>query len=215
MRRSIYRLIKSLSQKLQFEEPIYEFGSLKVPGQEGRSALRKLFPDKEYVGCDLGEGPGVDRILNLHKIELPDNSVSTVIILDVLEHVEFCRRAVKEIHRILRPGGVAIIASVMYFPIHDYPSDYWRFTPAGFKSLLAPFSVSIIQSVGLSTFPSTVVAIAFKDNVPNERVRAFRDVLANWKNNIGNSWQELLTILLPPFVFVYLYRLYRKIEMKL
>ena len=215
MRWSINRLIQSLSGKFQFPGPIYEFGSLQTPGQEDRSCLSKFFPGKEYVGCDMREGPGVDRILDLHKIELPDESVGTVIIVDVLEHVEFCRRAMEEIHRILKPGGVVIAASVMYFPIHNYPSDYWRFTPEGFRSLLSPFSASVVESVGVPAFPSTVVAVAFKGEVSDERIEAFRNEILIWKRRVSNSWQELLTTLLPRIAFSNLYPLYRKIEMKL
>jgi SAM-dependent methyltransferase len=212
MRRSIHLLIKSLAEKFEFDGPIYEFGSLQTPGQENRARLRKFFPNKEYVGCDLRMGPGVDRILDLHNIELPSESAGTVILLDVLEHVEFCKRAMEEIHRVLRPGGMVIIASVMYFPIHNYPSDYWRFTPNGFRSLLAPFTVSIVESAGLERFPSTVLAIAFKGDVPNQRVKAFHDEVLSWKKGMGNSWQEWITAFLPPILFVYLYPLYRKIE---
>jgi len=212
MRRSINRLIRSLVKNVELEGPIYEFGSYQVAGQEGRSRLRDFFPGKEYVGCDLREGPGVDRILDLQRIDLPDASVGTVIVLDVLEHVEFCRRAMEEIHRVLKPGGVAIITSVMYFPIHDYPSDYWRFTPSGFKSLLSPFPVSIIESAGLSAFPPIVLAIGFKGEVPDERIKAFREAVASWKRRMGNFWQELAAILLPPIIFVHLYPLYRRIE---
>ena len=215
MRKSINKLIKRLSQKFDFEEPIYEFGSLQAPGQKDRPRLRELFSNKQYVGCDIRSGPGVDRILNLHNIELPDESVGTVIMLDVLEHVEFCRRAIEEIHRILKPGGMAIVVSVMYFPIHDYPSDYWRFTPEGFRSLLAPFSNSIVESVGLSAFPVTVLAIGFKEKVSDKLVEDFREEITIWKKHISNSWQEFITILLPPLLFVYLYRFFRKLEIRI
>ena len=215
MRSSINKLIKTLSQKFEFKEPIYEFGSLCIRGQEDRSCLKNLFPNKEYVGCDLKKGPGVDRILDLHNIDLSDNSVGTVIMLDVIEHVEFCRRAIQEVHRILMPGGIAIIVSVMYFPIHNYPSDYWRFTPEGFKSLLSPFSDSIIESVGLPAFPVTVLAIAFKRDVTDNYVENFRREIAIWKKQIRNSWQELVAIFFPPILFVPLYSLYRKFEIKI
>lgn len=215
MRRSIYKLIKCLSSEIPFDEPIFEFGSLQVPGQENRSDLRPFFPGKEYVGCDFRPGRGVDRILDLHKIDLPDNSVGAIIMLDVLEHVKFLSPAMDELYRILKPGGVVIITSVMFFPVHDHPSDYWRFTPAGFAALLGAFPTSTIDSVGLPAFPSTIVALAFKGEVSVERATAFRECLIKWRTNIGNSWQEFFSILLPPIILVYLYPIYRKIEMML
>ena len=134
MRQTIKDLVSIVVSTLPIKEPIYEFGSLQVSGQEGFADLRPLFPGKEYVGVDMRQGIGVDQILNLHKINLPQESVGTVICLDTLEHVEYPHRALEEIHRVLKPDGIAIISSVMYFPIHDHPDDYWRFTPEAFRS---------------------------------------------------------------------------------
>src|SRR5215471_3556816 len=74
------------------EGPIYEFGAFQVPGQDGD--LRGLFPGHKYVGSDFRPGPGVDVILDLHHLDLPDESVATAICLDTLEHVEYPERAV-------------------------------------------------------------------------------------------------------------------------
>ena len=40
----------------------------------------------------MREGPGVVRILDLHGLDVPDNSVGTVIMMDTLEHVEYPRK---------------------------------------------------------------------------------------------------------------------------
>jgi hypothetical protein len=63
MRESIKQFVKIAADTLPILEPIYEFGALQVPGQEGFADLRPIFAGKEYVGCDMREGPGVDRIL--------------------------------------------------------------------------------------------------------------------------------------------------------
>lgn len=68
--------------------------------------------------------PGVDRVLNLHELDLLDASVGTAICMDTMEHVEYPRQAMKELHRPLMLGGALIISSVINFPIHGYPNDY-------------------------------------------------------------------------------------------
>lgn len=68
MRQSIKDFVSIVADELQIKESIYEFGSLQVAGQESFADLRPLFPGLEYVGADMREGPGVDKILNLHDI---------------------------------------------------------------------------------------------------------------------------------------------------
>jgi len=162
MRPLVRQFVDVVSKTLPIHQPIYEFGSLQVEGQEEIANLRPLFPGMEYVGCDMREGPGVDEILNLHDIELQDETAGTVLCLDTLEHVEYCHQAVFEMHRILKPGGLCVISSVMAFPIHEFPYDYWRFTPSGFESLLMPFETRWVGFVGDPRFPHTVLGIGAK-----------------------------------------------------
>ncbi|MEM9397490.1 MAG: class I SAM-dependent methyltransferase [Pseudomonadota bacterium] len=147
---------------LPFFEPVYEFGALQVSGSEDEN-LRSLFPNTHYIGADMRSGLGVDRVLNLHSLELEDDSVGSIVCLDTLEHVEMPRTAVNEMFRVLKPGGVIAMSSVFEFPIHGYPNDYWRFTPEGFRSLMKPFSRVLISSYGQSeTRPQNVVGVGIK-----------------------------------------------------
>jgi len=190
MRREIKDFIKITALSLPIQEPIYEFGSLQVPGQESYADLRPFFLGKEYVGCDYREGLGVDKVLDIHNIDLPSGSVGTVLSCDTFEHVEFPRRAMEEIHRILKPDGIAIICSVMDFPIHSFPYDYWRFTPEGFKSILKPFSDSFVGYGGPKKYPVTVLGIGFKGRKPT-----LSDFKVEYKR-----WQKQQKYLLVRFV---------------
>jgi SAM-dependent methyltransferase len=204
MRQKIKDFISIISNYLPNIEPIYEFGSYKVSGQEDLADLRPLFPQKEYVGADMRKGKGVDIILNLHDIDLPPESVGTVLCLDTLEHVEYPHRALIEIHRILKPDGIVVISSVMFYPIHDHPNDYWRFTPEAFKSLLKPFKDSFIGFAGEENFPHTVVGIGFKGPVPP--LSEFRKMYEIWhegqkKSSSKNSLKKIAKLITPP-VFI-------------
>jgi SAM-dependent methyltransferase len=139
--------------------PVLEIGSLQTPGQEGYADLRAAFAGKAYVGCDLVSGPGVDRIEDVHALDLSDASVGTVLALDSLEHVADPRVAVGEMHRVLRPNGLCVIAMPFVFPIHHQP-DFHRFTPEGMALLLAPFPVRQVCSAGDAQWPHTVFALA-------------------------------------------------------
>jgi len=210
LRKSLKHFAQIVAETLPSEEPIYEFGSLQVAGQEGFADLRPLFPGKTYIGADMRQGLGVDRILDLHGINLPSETVGTVLCFDTLEHVEDPRRAVEEMFRILRPGGVLVITSVMDFHIHDHPHDYWRFTPDAFRSLLRPFTQIWVQSAGREIFPHTVVGVGVKGaTIPLD---AFEARIPEWKrrwwNPKGASWQTVIHQITPPFLI----DLYRRLK---
>ena len=88
MRELIREFVELASRTLPLEGPIYEFGAFLVPGQEQLADLRPLFPGKQYVGADMRAGPGVDPLLNLPDVALPDAAAGTGLCLHTLEHVE-------------------------------------------------------------------------------------------------------------------------------
>lgn len=208
MRQSIMDLIKICCQTLPMNEPIYEFGSLQVPGQEGFADIRPLFPGKEFFGCDMRPGPGVDKTLDLHCIELQSQSVGTVMILDTLEHVEYPRKALEETYRILKTDGIVVLSSVMDFCIHGFPYDYWRFTPEAFRSLLRPFSDCFVGYAGNEWFPHTVIGIGVKSgSFPNE---TFIPLYDEWKKKCHYPYGKTLRTLALQMAPVAVLDLYRK-----
>jgi SAM-dependent methyltransferase len=75
-------------------------------------------------------------IQNLAKVD--DNQFDVAILDQVLEHVGAPERGLTEVHRILKPGGVAIITLPFLVPVHmdrDY-GDYYRWTPQGVETSL-------------------------------------------------------------------------------
>ena len=180
MQNSIREFIKICCENLPFESPVYEFGAFTVSGQEPES-LRPLFPHHQYIGCDIREGPGVDKILDLHALDMPDDSAGSILCLDTLEHVENPRLAVAEIFRVLKPNGLAVISSVFEFPIHNYPNDYWRFTPQGLELLMADFSPLQIFSYGRAeNSPQSIVGIGQKAGSLNMATIA----------QLGQQWEK-------------------------
>jgi len=167
MRQSVKDYLTKIISRCPVTEPIYEIGSYRVEGQEEFADLRPFFPGKAYVGCDMRQGLGVDRIEDVRCLKIKSDSVGTVLIFDTLEHVEDVHQAMKEIHRVLKPGGMVIMSSVMDFPIHDYPSDYWRFTPKAFELLLKRFSVYEVEFDGDPAFPEGIYGFGIKERKRN------------------------------------------------
>jgi SAM-dependent methyltransferase len=72
------------------------------------SAVARLLPDNNYRSADMNRGTA-DLMLDVTAIDLPSRSVDVVVINHVLEHVSDDRRALAELFRILREGGVLIV----------------------------------------------------------------------------------------------------------
>jgi SAM-dependent methyltransferase len=202
MRDSIRQYARIVAETIPLAGPIYEFGALRLEGFEETADLRPFFPGKEYEGCDMRPGLGVDKVLNLHDIDLPSGSVGAVLSLDTLEHVQFPHRALEEIHRILKPDGIVVLSTVLDFRIHDSPSDYWRFTPDGLKSLLQPFASCCVGSAGRRSFPHTVVALGFKGATPSldKYIEELSKWEIRWERPKGRSWKDSAYLFLPPIL---------------
>lgn len=158
----LYGVVADLVGRLELREPIVEFGSMQV--EDGQpNDLRPLFQGRAFVGTDMRPGPGVDRIEDLRKLGFADEEVGTALCLDTLEHCADPIAAARELHRVVSgEGGVCIISSVMLIGIHAYPSDYWRFTPEGFRVLLEPFDDVDVGAWGDPEAPFFVFGVGAK-----------------------------------------------------
>jgi SAM-dependent methyltransferase len=151
--------------------PVYEFGSFQVEGQVEYADLRGLFPGKEYVGCDMRPGPGVDRVEDVSAMSLADESAGTVLCIETFEHVFEVRRAFDEVFRVLEPGGLFVITSPLNFRIHGYPDDYWRMTPNCLRRMMTPYAGRLTGYQGYHKFPHSVMSLGYKAPAPGDFTR--------------------------------------------
>lgn len=121
----------------KFREPYLEIGTRYGLTQK----MRDLFPNSEYIGLDMEDGPGVDIVLDLTKDFLSVDKIlggkrfNTIFCLSVLEHCGNPFLMAENITRLLNPRGVVYVSAPFSWKFHAYPCDYWRFTPEGIKRL--------------------------------------------------------------------------------
>lgn len=211
MRTTLFNLLEALTRAADFPDPIYEFGAFRVPGQEHLPYVRDFFPGKKFVGCDLRPGPGVDEIQDLHSLALPDQSIGSAILFDTVEHVREPWRALAEVHRCLKPGGLLLMSSVWYFPIHAYPDDYWRFTASGFSTLLQDFHSLSVGMCGLKRLPHTVFGVASKGPIDPADERAIQAAAEAWMRHGSRSWKETMLEVAPPVLLIPAYDLFLRV----
>lgn len=119
-----------------------------------------------YEGFDVERRTeGVTHVGNAEAMpEIPSASYDTVFSFEVLEHLPHPQRAVAEMGRVLKPGGVLLLSVPHLSRLHEEPHDYFRYTVYGVRTLLgdAGFEVeSVAPTAGLCSFlahqASTVV----------------------------------------------------------
>jgi SAM-dependent methyltransferase len=181
-----------VAETLECPAPIFEFGAYQVDGQQGFADLRSLFPGRNYVGCDMRAGPGVDLVEDVTAINLPDASAGTVLCIETFEHVFEVRRGFDEVFRLLKPGGVFVITSPLNFRIHGYPDDYWRMTPSCLRRLLEPYAARLSGFQGYHAFPHTVMGVAIKAPVPADARQRLEKVASAYQ-----YWLEEAKVGLP------------------
>ena len=130
-------------------DPVLEVGS-RLPDVNATWALNRGKDNKNWIGIDIQEGCNVDMLMSMGALTFQDNLFNACLCSEVLEHVENPAKALREIYRVLEKGGNVLITTMFAFPIHNYPSDYWRFTPEGLVLLLeqAGFSNVEVETAG-------------------------------------------------------------------
>jgi len=94
-----------------------------------------------YVNLDLCATPGVDVLADAQELPFRCGQFQRVECDAVLEHVRDPLQVVREIERVLAPGGYAHLVTPFCHPFHEYPKDYRRFTLDGLKELAGSMEV--------------------------------------------------------------------------
>ncbi|MCX8143629.1 MAG: class I SAM-dependent methyltransferase [Bacteroidia bacterium] len=88
----------------------------------------KKMPNLEYITADI-ESPIADLHFDLHHSPLPDNSFDVILANHVLEHVEDDIQCMRELYRMMKPGG---------WGIFQVPQDTTRLTTYEDKNIKTP-----------------------------------------------------------------------------
>ncbi len=108
------------------------------------SGIHRIAP--KVLNVDIYWYLGVDIIADAHHMPLADGSVDGVICDCILEHVPDPQGVMKELQRILRPGGQAYLCVPFVYPFHACPNDFYRWSTEGLRLLCKGMEVEVIAS---------------------------------------------------------------------
>ena len=108
----------------------------------GNDLYGEFFPHVTTLDIEPREGVQVDVIGDAHDLhEFEDACFENVLCTEVLEHLHTPSKAIAEMRRVLKPGGMLILTTRFIFPLHDVPGDYYRYTKYGLRHLLKDFEI--------------------------------------------------------------------------
>lgn len=110
-----------------------QMSAVEVSGNWYRDLPWKGYDAFDYPEFDLCEPSPIDRTYDV------------VICEQVLEHVIDPWRAVRTLYDLCRPGGHVVVDTPFLIRIHEYPADYWRFSPDGLRILLESAGLEVID----------------------------------------------------------------------
>lgn len=115
-----------------------EFAQAAQPGARvldagaGTQPYRPLFEHCVYETADFEQ---VDKayapstyVCDLAKIPVEDARFDHVVFNQVLEHIPEPKTVLRELNRVLKPGGTIICTCPLFYAEHEQPYDFYRYT---------------------------------------------------------------------------------------
>jgi SAM-dependent methyltransferase len=126
---------------------ILEVGSKDINGSV-RPTINEHQP-AFYEGIDIQQGNGVDRVMDAGEMlgYYHEDLFDLVISTEALEHIKDWKMVVTNMKRVLHPQGWLVITTRSPgFAVHEYPSDYWRFTKEDFEAIFSDMKIVELQN---------------------------------------------------------------------
>jgi SAM-dependent methyltransferase len=164
----------------------------------GRKEVRKYLPKNcNYIGLDnyhtstkwYKSQPEVYS--DAHALPFKTESIDTVILLDVLEHLSDTEKCLSEIRRVLIKKGVLILQVPFIYPVHDAPLDFYRWTIFGIRKIIERNNLVVVKETYQGNPADTSFLLL---NI------ALSKIILNWIKQRNPA--SLLVVLLP-FVILF------------
>lgn len=115
----------------------------------GHSPWRPFFSKaSRYLRMDIySPDDEVIVIESPNNLPLEDGSVDTVLLSRMMGDVPDQSAFLKELARVLSPGGNILVYEAITYPQHDLPHDYWRVLPRGLEWMADRHGLNVAEIV--------------------------------------------------------------------
>jgi SAM-dependent methyltransferase len=126
----------------------------------GDQPYRDLFAHCDYESADfeLIEKPYARStyVCSLDAIPVDDDRFDAVICNQVMEHLPRPVAALRELNRVLKPGGTMICTAPLFYEEHERPYDFYRYTQFGWRFMMEEAGFEILEIDWMEGYFGTV-----------------------------------------------------------
>jgi ubiquinone/menaquinone biosynthesis C-methylase UbiE len=161
-------------------------GSLVLDAGAGEGPYRKHFAAHRYESTDFEKLPKpyqtTTYVCDLADVPVEDDRFDLVVLTQVLEHLPEPLAALKEMHRVLKPGHKIWASTPLFYEEHEQPYDFFRYTQFALQRLFTDAGFSDVMIRWLEGYWGTV---SYELQVAGRAVGLpFRPLL----NTAGAAW---------------------------
>ena len=157
-----YKCIAKLAHETR-NKKILELGSGKLHKGNYYYSVKDIFDaSNEFIQSDIKKEYG-HRIVDATSMKF-ENEFDVVLCMNLLEHVYDFQMVIDNIYDALNKNGLIVILVPAFYPLHDEPHDYWRFTEHSLRKLLNRFSLTRLEYSGIRQYPFAYYVEAVKDH---------------------------------------------------
>jgi SAM-dependent methyltransferase len=135
-------------------------GALVLDAGAGNSPYKRHFSHTRYESADFcqvdKEYGEITYVCDLTTIPVEDNRFDLVLCSQVLEHIPEPEKVLKELFRVLKPGGTLWLTAPLFYEEHETPYDFYRYTQYGLKYLLKETGFSVTRIGWLEGYYGTL-----------------------------------------------------------
>jgi len=154
---------KAMQELLEINNPDADDANVVLIGSGLESVFRRILtPYKNIIRIGLTNQENMDLLSDICDIPLRKDSINLILSSSVLEHVYDPEKAVKEIFRVVKPGGYVYAEIPFMRAYHMAPVDYQRYTISGIEELFKRNGFTLVNK-GICSGPFTALALFLVD----------------------------------------------------
>lgn len=119
----------------------------------------------QFLNLNIGNYQNIDLIADAHALPFVDGCIDFIHIDAVLEHLSDPALAVREMARVLKPGGQIFAVTPFLQAYHGYPYHFQNFTLTGHELLFKKAGL-IVQKSGIDLGPMNALVLQVQMMLP-------------------------------------------------